>query len=121
MHEKTRFTYKPNSYTDAEEFYLTFSYYSCNNRIALQMYYYDSDFDDYLPYATLTVNIPDANFTNKNCVFIDINNCPFALHLLAKVLDCAKLTGKTARSGYCLYPELELNPDKLYKYIYYKE
>lgn len=114
MHDRTTFIHN-------HECYLTTVQYSCNNRVGLQMYYYDEECETYFPYATLTVNIPEHAITNSNCVFLDTNNAPFSLDLLCKKLRCAKPTGKFVQSGFCLYPEVELNPERLSKYIYYAE
>ena len=40
--------------------------------------------------------------TLKNCAYIDANNCPFALQLLADGI--AQDTGYSKISGYCEYP-----------------
>lgn len=120
MQERTRFEYSIYPYTPTTEFYLTTSNYSMNNRVAIQMYYFDTEMCGYFPYATLTVNLSDAPLTNSNCVYIDTNNCPWALDLLIDQLKVGKLTQKVAFFGRCHYPELELNPDELYKYIPYK-
>lgn len=120
MQERSRFTYSIFPYTPEYEFYLTTARYSMNNRVVLQMYMFDSEDCYYTPYATLTVNIPDATLTNPNCVYLDTNNCPWALDLLVDKLKVAKPTHKLAFSGWCHYPEVELNSDELYKYIPYK-
>lgn len=117
MQDKTRFLYRPTFANEPLESYLTFTRYSCNNRPALQLYCYDTELEGFLPYATLSVNLPDAKPSNSNCIFVDVNNCPFVLHLLITTLNVAKLTNHTASSGWCIYPEVELNPDALSKYI----
>ena len=42
------------------------------------------------------------SLTLKNCAYIDANNCPFALQLLADGI--AQDTGYSKISGYCEYP-----------------
>lgn len=120
MQERSRFHYSIYPYAPEKEFYLTTARYSMNNRVFLQMYYYDDEMYDYLPYAILTINLPSEPLTNNNCVFIDTNNCPWALDLLCNKLKSAKPTHHAAISGFCFYPEVELIPDELYKYIPYK-
>ena len=52
-------------------------------------------------YAVLTVSFGEF-LTLKNCAYIDANNCPFALQLLADGI--AQDTGYSKISGYCEYP-----------------
>ena len=121
MQNASRFTFKPFPYNAAYEGYITINEYSVNRRPALQLYYYDPEFGYYMPYATLTVNIPSEETTDNNCVFIDTNNCPWALNLLVNELKCAEITGHVAHSGRCYYSEVRLIPDELYKYVPYAE
>lgn len=116
MQERTKFTYRPPFAKQELECYLSLERYSCNNRTCIQLYYYEDSFQAYMPYATLTVNIPDSTLTNNHCVFLDINNCPWVLHLLIAILRIGKLTNNIANSGFYSYPEIEINPDKLCKY-----
>lgn len=120
MQKESCFTFKPFPYTNEYEGYLTINEYSVNSRLALQLYYYESEFGFYMPYATLTVNIPSEETTDRNCVFIDTNNCPWSLNLLVNELKCAEITGHVARSGRCYYSEVRLIPDELFKYVPYK-
>lgn len=117
MQPNSRFEFKPYPFSQLHEGYLTTGYYSCNYRIALQLFYYDTECHAYFPFATLTVNLPDEPTTDNHCVYIDTNNCPFALSLLVDVLHCAEFTGHVAQSGRCYYSEVRLIPDELYKYI----
>lgn len=121
MQEKSRFYFKPYPFTDSYEGYITINEYFVNRRPALQLYYYEPEFGYYMPYATLTVNIPSEETTDRNCVFIDTNNCPWALNLLVNELKCAELTGHVAHSGRCYYSEVRLIPDELFKYVPYAE
>lgn len=120
MQEQSRFHFKPYPFTDEYEGYITINEYFINRRPALQLYYLDPEFQTYMPYATLTVNIPSEETTDRNCVFIDTNNCPFSLNLLINELKCAELTGHVAHSGCCYYSEVRLIPDELFKYVPYK-
>ena len=117
--EKT-FTFKPYPFSLEERMCLKLQHYSSNNRIALQLLYFDLSCKGFLPYAMLTVNIPNAKSSSKT-VFLDTNNCPFAERLLIDTLHVAKRTNHFAVSGFCVYPEVELNANKLYDYIYFTE
>lgn len=116
MQDKTKFYYRPTHANHELECFLSLARYSCNDRTCIQLYSYDEDYDQFIPYATLTVNLPDSTPTNNHCVFVDINNCPWVLHLLIEILHIGTLTANFARSGFCLYPEIQLNPDELCKY-----
>ena len=68
-------------------------------RYALQAY------EDGMPYATLTVNLPayDIDFPEVKHIFLDANNCPG----IKSALEDAGLiqdTGYKVQSGYCMYP-----------------
>ena len=120
MQKSSRFTFKPFPYNHDYEGYIVINEYY-NRRHALQLYYYEREFGYYMPYATLTVNIPSEETTDNNCVFIDTNNCPWALNLLVNELRCAEITGHVAHSGRCYYSEVRLIHDKLFKYVPYSE
>ncbi len=53
------------------------------------------------PYATLTKSFGEF-IGIKNCAYMDLNNCPFAITLLD--LGIAKDTGYSKESGFCSYP-----------------
>lgn len=118
--EKT-FIFQPYYFSLEERMCLRMHQYSSNNRIAIELLYFDFSVRGFLPYATLTVNIPNAKLSSKNCVFLDTNNCQFAERLLIDTLHVAKRTNHLATSGFCVYPEVELNANKLYEYIYFTE
>lgn len=67
------------------------------------------------PFCDVTVNL-FSPITNKNCGFLDTNNCPFIAELLVKN-KLGKLTGRTAQSGWCTYPEFEFDMEAMKKYI----
>lgn len=121
MQNETRFLYHPPLETEELEMYLNVARYCSNNRMAIQLMYYDAKCGTFLHYATLTVNLPDHKPSNPNCVFVDVNNCNWVLDLLISKLHAGELTSNIAISGFCAYFEIELKPDVLAKYIYYKE
>lgn len=118
--EKT-FTFKPYPFSLEERMCLTMAHYSSNNRICLNLLYFDLSCKGFLPYATLTVNIPNAKLSAPNCVFLDANNCQFVERLLIETLHVAERTNHYATSGFCIYPEVALDIDKLSDYIYFRE
>ena len=89
--EKT-FTFKPYPFSLEERMCLTIAHYSSNNRACLNLLYFDLSCKGFLPYATLTVNLPKAKLSKPNCVFLDINNCIWVERLLIETLGVAKRT-----------------------------
>ena len=63
------------------------------------------------PVARLTVCLCDPSLGEDES-YIDTNNCPWAVDFLQSK-DLAKMAGKTRRSGYCVYPTMKFNRDKL--------
>ena len=80
--------------------------YQNNNTLAVLLY---GDDDEW--FCDITVNLPcSKDSTNK--AFVDTNNNPWMPDFLAKH-QLAKPTGRTAKSGYCEYPEYEFDMSKL--------
>lgn len=49
-------------------------------------------------------------------IVIDTNNCPWAIEFI-KNNGLGKVTGRTVRSGYCMYPVAKLNVGEIVKYL----
>ena len=64
------------------------------------------------PFATISVNLTDEQLTDKDCFFVDTNNCPWAESFLEDN-GIAKPTGNIGFSGFCIYPEFELVDESL--------
>ena len=62
------------------------------------------------PFAELTKHFGEF-IGQKDCAYIDTNNCPFADQLLAQGI--AIDTGLTKQSGFCTYPLWQFNEDFL--------
>lgn len=121
MQPSKTFVFKPYPSSLEERMCLSLAHYSSNNRTCLNLLYFDLSCKGFLPYATLTVNLPKAKLSNPNCVFLDVNNCIWVERLLIDTLGVAKRTNHYAQSGFCIYPEVKLDIDKLSDYIYFKE
>lgn len=117
MKDQSRFYFSSPYEKEPLEGYLSIANYSCNNRTAIQLFYYDEELEMYAPYATITVNIPDAEIADPNCIYLDTNNFPQAIALLVGQLKCAEPTNHHAKSGVCFYPEVRLIPVELFKYV----
>lgn len=87
--------------------------YASNNTIAITLYT-----EDYEEYAVITVNITGNKLSNTdgNTVFVDTNNYPWAVSFIENN-GLGKLTGRTVQSGFCSYPEVRVNLEKINKEI----
>jgi hypothetical protein len=78
--------------------------------MAISMLFREDDY--WLPYATLTVNLEDFP-TENNKAFVDINNLGDEIVDWIVQNDLGELTGRCGFSGYCAYPEVQFNLDKI--------
>lgn len=69
-------------------------------------------FDLWMPFGVLTVNLEDFPTENNNA-FVDTNN--FGEDIVRWVVEngLGELTGRLGYSGYCCYPEVAFNIDKI--------
>lgn len=63
--------------------------------------------------AGITVCIP--GFSDKGMTILDINNCPWALDFMTDNGFATK-TRVNVESGYCVYPVVRLNMEKIREY-----
>lgn len=85
--------------------------YSHGGNLAVMAY--EASDGELEPYATLTVNLPDYSFLlGENQAFIDANNHPWALNWLEEN-GIARHTGLYASSGFCQYPLMTFDPQRL--------
>lgn len=85
--------------------------YSHGDNLAVMAY--EASDGELEPYATLTVNLPDCAFLlGENQAFLDANNHPWALEWLERN-GIAKRTGLYATSGFCDYPMVTFDPERL--------
>lgn len=61
--------------------------------------------------ATITKCLNDISI-KPNESYVDVNNCPWAIDLIQS-LGVGKLTGKERKSGYCTYPVVKFDLEKL--------
>lgn len=66
------------------------------------------------PIAVITVCLVDESL-ESNESYIDTNNCPWALDFIQEY-QLGEITGRTRQSGYCTYPSVKFNIDKLKQY-----
>lgn len=67
------------------------------------------------PIARITVCIA-GSMLEEDEIVIDTNNCPWAIEFI-KNNGLGKVTGRTVRSGYCMYPVAKLNVGEIVKYL----
>jgi hypothetical protein len=102
--------------------------------VSIKLYHYDEDFDisfeidsyanndslaicmtcglDNEPYGVLTVNLEDFPCTG-DCAFVDTNNFGDVIIDWIVQNDLGELTGRIGFSGYCVYPEVRFNLNKI--------
>lgn len=49
---------------------------------------------------------------SENEAYVDTNNCPWVVDFL-EAKGLAKSTGRTRRSGYCIYPSMKFDREKM--------
>lgn len=72
------------------------------------------------PWCHVTVNLPEYRLTDENCGFLDTNNAPYIIDFLIEN-KLGELTGRTARSGFCTYPEFRFDMQKITEHILLEE
>lgn len=87
------------------------SKYANNDRLAVVMMDQDN-----CPYGEVTVNLCNEDIENKNCAYVDTNNMEGIYEFLVEN-GIAKDTGTVGISGFCVYPQMEFDIEKLMKYI----
>lgn len=96
-------------YETYKDCFFALNNYQMNESLAIDIWNYEDG-----PIARLTVCL--GNVSNENSAYIDTNNCSWAENFI-KEMQLGKPTGKTCRSGFCVYPEYEFNIDKLRDYM----
>jgi hypothetical protein len=66
------------------------------------------------PVARITVCLCDSALA-ENEAYVDTNNCPLVVDFF-EAKGLAKSTGRTRRSGYCIYPAMEFDREKIAKF-----
>ena len=67
------------------------------------------------PWSNLTVNL--GTRCKENCAFIDINNNGNEIMEWLMQNGLAVPTGEMKYSGFCVYPEVKFNMEKLMQYV----
>lgn len=83
------------------------------DNLCVRIEYYDDEFDGYMPYANLTVNIcnlPDGY------ACLDTNNLSCAEEFVTEY-GIAVPTGEYKVSGFCTYPVYKFDMKKMEEYV----
>lgn len=80
-----------------------------NGGLAITMDYFDEEYECWMPFATLTVNLGRIGYDHA---YVDTNNCPWAEEFIAKY-GLGKFTGEYGYSGFCAYPLYKFDMDKI--------
>jgi hypothetical protein len=102
-------TFTLNKYGKDRPIELVASSYTSGHGLAIAMITYEEGYPE--PWQNLTVNLEIA--TDDNCAFVDTNNNGEEIIEWLISNGIGKPTGRTARSGFCIYPEVEFDMDKL--------
>ena len=94
---------KYGTYTDC---FLEVGRYQADNSLAVLLFSKTEG-----PIATLTVCLCD-NYLKENESYVDTNNCPWVVDFL-EGKGIAKLSDKVRLSGYCVYPVMEFDLEKM--------
>lgn len=98
-------------YATYKDCYLVTDTYRANGTLAIQIM--GDCGDGYLePIATLTVCLVNENKANETRAYVDTNNCPWAMDFIEKY-KLGEETGLYGLSGYCMYPLVEFNMEKV--------
>ena len=83
--------------------------YLNNGNLAIQMYDWIEGYPE--PWAMLTVNLWDV--CEKDCAYVDTNNNGKKILDWIKKNNLGRVTGRERCSGYCKYPEVHFNEERL--------
>ena len=92
---------KIQGYTQKYEVEVIKTRYHVNGNFAITLNYYDDEFQCWMPYENLTVNLDEK--LPDNYGYVDINNIPSAEEFINEN-HLGESTGKYGFSGFCRYP-----------------
>lgn len=97
------------NYKTYENVYLKIDSYSADNSLAITIM---SEIGERL--AVITVCLKDLSL-EENESYVDTNHCPWALDFI-KEYGLGESTDKAMSSGYCIYPMVRFNIERLLQY-----
>ncbi len=81
-----------------------------NENLYVGVTYWDEEFECWMPWGDLTVNLPGF-LLEENEAFLDTNNCAPEIIRILKEKGYIKDTGVTRQSGFCTYPLVEFTEE----------
>lgn len=84
--------------------------YANNNNLYLGLSYFDGEYEEWLPYTDVTVNVGNLPYLKSA---IDTNNNGTTIINFLEKNGFGHLTGEIIESGFCKYPVFAFNEDKL--------
>ena len=85
--------------------------YVDNGNLYVGVTYWDEEFEDWMPWGDLTVNLDIPCKSNE--AFLDTNNCSPDIIRVLKEKGYIKDVGITRQSGFCTYPLVEFTEEFL--------
>ena len=90
--------------------FLRVARYQVDNSMAIEIWNREDG-----PIARITVCIAGSMLADDEVV-LDTNNCPWAVEFVESN-GFGEDTGRRVRSGYCVYPVVKLNVEKICEYL----
>ena len=94
------------SFATYNDCFLKVDHYRADNALAVLLFNKTEG-----PIATLTVCLCDSHL-KENESYVDTNNCPWVVDFL-EGKGLAIFTGKVKSSGFCVYPAMEFDLEKM--------
>lgn len=96
--------------------YFTIHKYWYNGRTCLKIRAKEKLSEEFFePFCDVTVNLPNAELSSDNLVFLDVNNAPWLEQFMFDN-GFGSPTGYFRTSGFCNYPLYLCNMDKIHRY-----
>ena len=96
--------------------YFTIHKYWYNGRTCLKIRAKEKLSEEFFePFCNVTVNLPNAELSSENLVFLDVNNAPWLEQFMFDN-GFGSPTGYFRTSGFCNYPLYLCNMDKIHRY-----
>lgn len=86
------------------------SEYMANKSLYIGITTFEDEYPE--PLADLTVCLPNERTPKANEAYVDTNNCPWAMDFIEEY-GLGKDTGMFGFNGYCIYPLVAFNMDKV--------
>ena len=109
LETKMEFEYN-TPYGSTERVVPKISCYASNDNLYFGLDYFENDFEDWLPYGDVTVNVGKLPYLESA---IDTNNNGAGIITFLEKNGFGHLTGLSIQSGHCVFPVFKFNEDKL--------